>query len=98
MHMRGVRFAGQAICDPHVDSLIKDRHFIAQVAEIDCITYRRAVFVKAQTERGRATMWLVDGMHPRGSEAKLLPELPRLRNRSIEIGLSEHISEPQFQV
>src|SRR5438309_2364821 len=98
MHVRRVRFAGQAICDPRVDSLIKGRHFIAQVAEIDCITYRRAVFVKAQTERGWATMWLVDGTHPRASEAKPVPELPRLGNRPIEIGLGEHISEPQFQL
>src|SRR3954470_23026582 len=43
-------------------------------------------------------MRLVDEPHPRASEAKLVFELSRLRDRPIEVRLGEHISEPELQL
>ena len=43
-------------------------------------------------------MRLVGEAHSRTSKAKLVAELPRLRDRSIKVRLSEHISEPELQL
>ncbi len=43
-------------------------------------------------------MRLVDEARSRASEANLVPEFPRFRDWSIEIGLGKDISEPQLQL
>ena len=80
------------------DASIELGHVVAQVAEIDCIANGLRAFVKAQAERCWTAVRLVDEAHAGVSEAKLLLELARLGDRPIEVGLREHIGEPQFEL